>query len=203
LRSKDVALTFPRIPLRPLQAEEKLTDSGQCIASILEFWQWAYSDLVSNATRGVLAEFIVARALGCTGPVRDAWDATDLLTPDRIKVEVKTSAYLQSWAHEKESRICFSIRPSRAWSAETNVFEAEVRRQADVYVFCLLDHRHKPTLNPLDLAQWKFFAVSAARLNDHLPTQKTVSLKTVKSLGEETTFGDLAAAVRKAHAGAT
>ena len=28
------------------------------------FWQWAVSDLVSNTARGVLAEFLVARALG-------------------------------------------------------------------------------------------------------------------------------------------
>lgn len=31
---------------------------------LLSFWQWSTSDLVSNATRGVLAEYIVARALG-------------------------------------------------------------------------------------------------------------------------------------------
>jgi hypothetical protein len=28
-----------------------------------EFWRWSMSDLVSNATRGRLAEFIVAKAL--------------------------------------------------------------------------------------------------------------------------------------------
>jgi len=29
-----------------------------------DFWRWSASDLLSNALRGVLAEFIVARALG-------------------------------------------------------------------------------------------------------------------------------------------
>jgi hypothetical protein len=32
---------------------------------VLSFWQWSWSDLVSNATRGVLAEYLVARA--CRG----------------------------------------------------------------------------------------------------------------------------------------
>jgi hypothetical protein len=31
--------------------------------SLLEFWRWRSSDLVSNTLRGVLAEFIVAKAL--------------------------------------------------------------------------------------------------------------------------------------------
>ena len=29
-----------------------------------EFWEWAYDDLLANTTRGVLAEYIVAKALG-------------------------------------------------------------------------------------------------------------------------------------------
>ena len=32
--------------------------------SLLNYWQWAYSDLVGNTERGVLAEFIVALACG-------------------------------------------------------------------------------------------------------------------------------------------
>jgi len=32
--------------------------------ALLEFWQWSVSDLASNATRGRLAEFIIASALG-------------------------------------------------------------------------------------------------------------------------------------------
>ena len=33
--------------------------------SLKEFWRWYSSDLVSNATRGILAEYLVAVALGC------------------------------------------------------------------------------------------------------------------------------------------
>ena len=33
--------------------------------NLLSFWQWSSSDVVSNATRGILAEYIVGKALGC------------------------------------------------------------------------------------------------------------------------------------------
>jgi hypothetical protein len=63
----------------------------------LEFWKWAFSDFLSNALRGVLAEFIVAKAMDCTDVQRTEWDAYDVITSDGIKIEVKSSAYLQSW----------------------------------------------------------------------------------------------------------
>jgi hypothetical protein len=32
--------------------------------TVLEFWQWAVSDLKTNTTRSMLAEFLVAKAVG-------------------------------------------------------------------------------------------------------------------------------------------
>lgn len=64
------------------------------------------SDLVSNATRCRLAEYIVARALGIsTAGVRDEWAAYDLITPDGIRIEVKSAAYLQSWRQTALSKV--------------------------------------------------------------------------------------------------
>lgn len=127
--------------------------------TVFDFWQWTASDLVSNATRGLLAEFIVASALGVATNVREEWRAFDLLTATGTKIEVKSAAYLQSWAQNKQSEIIFSVRPTRAWDADTNVLSTEIKRQADVYVFALLAHRDKRTLNPLDLDQWEFYVV--------------------------------------------
>lgn len=31
---------------------------------LLAFWQWGVSDIVNNVTRGILAEFLVAKAVG-------------------------------------------------------------------------------------------------------------------------------------------
>jgi hypothetical protein len=57
-----------------------------------------------------------------------------------------------------------------------NTYGTERKRQADVYVFCLLAHKDKPTLDPLDLAQWEFYVLPSKVLDDKLPTQKTLSL---------------------------
>lgn len=39
-------------------------------ASVRDFWAWGFSDLRANVVRGVLAEYLVARAVGATEPVR-------------------------------------------------------------------------------------------------------------------------------------
>jgi hypothetical protein len=93
--------------------------------------------------RGVLAEFLVASALGLADGVRNQWDAFDLLLTCGTRIEVKSAAYLQSWAHAKLSNIVFTIRPTLAWSSETNRLSSELRRQADVDIFCLTIERRR------------------------------------------------------------
>lgn len=62
---------------------ESLHVNGQGVPfDVLSFWQWSASDLVSNVTRGTLAEFIIATALGIDiNVIRRDWDAYDLTTP--------------------------------------------------------------------------------------------------------------------------
>src|SRR5436309_1595976 len=87
---------------RKTGAERFRSDGKDLGFDILSFWQWMCSDLVSNATRGILAEFLVARALGVgREDIRDEWAAYDIETPDGVKVEVKSSAYIQSWAQQR------------------------------------------------------------------------------------------------------
>jgi hypothetical protein len=80
-------------PITPkrLLGSELFRSAGQSLAfDVLEFWRWSASDLVSNATRGRLAEFITARALGVpTSGFRNEWAAYDLETREGIKVEVR------------------------------------------------------------------------------------------------------------------
>jgi hypothetical protein len=151
--------------------------------NLLSFWQWSASNLASNALRGVLAEYIVACAIGVAGGVRTEWDAYDLRTLDGLKVEVKSAAYLQSWKQTTPSRICFDIRPTYGWDAATNTTSLERKRQADVYVFCLLAHSDKGTLDPMDLAQWEFFVLPPRVLDERMPTQKTISMAGLLRLG--------------------
>lgn len=149
------------------------TPSGQ---SLLDFWRWQGSNLLDNALRGVLAEFLVASALGATDQPRVEWDGYDCLTKDGIKVEVKSSAYIQSWAQEELSKISFDIAPKQAWEASTNTYSETPKRSADVYVFCLHAHKDQDTIDPLDLDQWEFYVVSTSIMNERCPTQKTIVL---------------------------
>ncbi|MDF7826719.1 hypothetical protein P4B35_22005 [Pontiellaceae bacterium B12227] len=150
--------------------------------TLLSFWQWSSSELVGNALRGMLAEYIVAMDLGCTDGVRQEWDAFDLETHDGIKVEVKSAAYLQSWKQSDYSKIQFSIAPTCGWDANTNTSSEQKVRQSDVYVFCLLKHKDKATVDPLNMEQWDFYVVPTTVLNMKLGQQKTLSLSRLLEL---------------------
>jgi hypothetical protein len=70
---------YPRIKIVRKTGCERFYLHGRPLElSLLDFWQWSRSDLLSNATRGVLAEYIVASALGLTRGVRGEWDASVL-----------------------------------------------------------------------------------------------------------------------------
>jgi hypothetical protein len=144
--------------------------------NLLGFWQWSCSDLVSNALRGMLAEYIVACDLGLDAGTRKEWDAYDLRTPDGIKIEVKSAAYLQSWKQNQLSKIYFDIRPTYGWDATTNTFSTERKRQADIYIFSILKHTLKSTLDPLNLDQWDFYVLPGTVLDQKMPDQKTITL---------------------------
>lgn len=150
--------------------------------SLLDFWQWSASDLVNNALRGVLAEFIVAKSLNIEDTVRSGWDAYDLLLPNGIKIEVKSAAYVQSWFQKNLSKISFGIGKTRKWTEKTNHLESESRRQADIYVFCLLNHKIQETIDPLNTNQWEFYVLPAYVLNDSANNQKQISLSSLKKL---------------------
>ncbi len=80
------------------EGNESFHDGGQRLDfDLLSFWRWIASDLVSNATRGILAEYLVARAIGSgINDIRPEWDPYDLTTQSGIKIEVKSAAYIQT-----------------------------------------------------------------------------------------------------------
>jgi len=164
---------------------------------LLSYWQWSASDLVSNATRGIVSEYIVACALGLTeNGVRDEWAAYDLETPSGIKIEVKSAAYLQSWHQERLSPVKFVVPKTRAWDADTNTQSQESKRQADVYVFALLVHTDKETVDPLNIDQWHFYVLPTAVLDARKRSQHSITLKSLEKLcSEPTTYDELPKAV--------
>ena len=168
--------------------------------NLLSFWQWSSSDVVSNYTRGILAEYIVCKALGCIkdDDVRDEGRAYDLDTQAGVRIEVKSAAYVQSWKQSRLSKISFNVPKTLGWNRETNKFDTEKKRQADVYVFALLFHKDKETVNPLDISQWEFFVLPTKVLDERERSQHSITLPSLKKLTDSVSFFELGQAVDKA-----
>lgn len=195
-------MKYPAILTTMKSGEEEIIDpSGQPVAKLQNFWQWAHSDLVGNAERGLLAEYIVACALGLTDEGRVEWDKYDLKTKDGISVEIKTSGYIQTWGQKKLSTLQFGIRETFELNIETNEYAKVAKRQADVYVFCVHKHKDQETINPLDLRQWEFYVLSTKDLNEKVGNQKSIGLGRLMEIGAvKSSFEHLLETIRKSKA---
>ena len=173
-------------------------ENGKNVATIQDFWMWAYSNLTDNTQRGAYAEYLVSVALGAEAATRKDWGPYDVLTPNGIRVEVKASAYIQAWKQSKLSKIIFGIPQTHKYDFDADAFnyDAEIIRQSDVYVFCVEKCKNTDELNERDLSQWDFYVISTAQINETLGMQKTVSLSTLLKIGaRKVSFCNLNAAV--------
>jgi len=190
-----------KLSVKRKSGEERFQQHGSDLGfDVLSFWQWIGSDLVSNSMRGVLAEYLVARVLGLgVDGIRNEWDAFDLVTPNGLKIEVKSAAYVQTWHQKQLSKISFLVRKTKSWDSDTNVQSKESRRHADVYVFALLFHQDKGSINPLQLDQWEFYVVPTTVLDARTRSQHSITLKSLRQLGMGPVgYSELPAAVKAA-----
>ncbi len=120
----------------PKTGNEQLSLNGTWLNyNLRDFWRWSVSDILSNATRGRLAEFIVGTAIGLSPEdIRDEWGAWDLTSDDGIKIEIKSASFIQSWIQRKFSSISFSIKPTLYWDSETNRLQKVRKRHADMSI---------------------------------------------------------------------
>ena len=185
--------------VRKSGTEQFISENQQLDFDLNSFWSWSSSELLGNTLRGVLAEYIVSKDVGCTAKIRDEWDAYDLVSPNGVKIEVKSSSYLQSWYQNEYSKISFGIQPTYGWDASNNSRSSEQKRQSDVYVFCVLSHKSKETVNPLNLDQWVFYILPTKVLNEKFPTQKTLSLSSLLKLNpSQVKYGEIHHAIKQA-----
>ncbi|MFE5339954.1 hypothetical protein ACFQ80_07015 [Isoptericola sp. NPDC056578] len=183
-------------PVR-LTGDESFTDID---ATVRDFWAYSLSNLKENAARGYLAEFLVAKAVGAAGP-RIEWDAYDVLSPDGITIEVKTSGHAQTWERRGPVVLKFGGLPGgregtkvkRSWSAATGgMIDAFV---ANVYVFCVQTTIAERPYDGLDIGAWDFYVLPGRVVAG--TGQKSMVLSTVIRLGGEClAWHDLAAEIR-------
>ena len=208
----EVLGALPRAPGSRLPSgDEPFHAGGVSIgATVLDYWRWSGADLLSNGWRGVLAEFLIARALDVTHERREEWAAYDLRTRSDVTVEVKSAAYVQTWKQHSTSLIAFDIAPRKqVWDPATNetIVFPKPKRIADVYVFCVLGRDDLTDLpDPLDVDQWAFYVLGRAFLDRERPVQKTIVLNAVRSLMRRAPggpagpvrYGELRAAIERA-----
>ncbi|MEV5112174.1 hypothetical protein [Peribacillus frigoritolerans] len=158
--------------------------------TILDFWKWGFSNILTNNLRGIFAEFLIGTALGCLNQLRVEWDSYDLVYKG-MKIEVKSSAYIQAWHKEKYSNISFSIGAKKEYDYTTNKYNPTVKRNADIYVFCLLKEKNHEIIEPLNMKQWDFYVALTKDLDIYFPNQKTISLNSLKKIAQPSTYEEL------------
>ncbi|MFN3195572.1 MAG: hypothetical protein ACE364_06475 [Chlorobiota bacterium] len=180
---------------------EEFTYIGKSINHrLLDFWKWSVSDLLSNSTRGILAEFIVGTAIGLKNFVpRVEWDAYDLITDYGARIEVKSAAYIQTWSQKKYSNITFSIGQTKQWEDDSNNKRSNSKRHADIYVFCHLKHKDQETIDPLKLEQWHFYVMTTNQIEQYFGSQKTVSLGIIRKFTSQVDYNDLGKTIKDAY----
>lgn len=193
LPSSSKIMQLDRIQATVKMGQEQLTYNQKPLGfSLLDFWRWSVWDILSNATRGRFAEFIVATATNIERTqLRDEWSAYDLETPDGIKIEIKSAAYVQSWFQRTLSKISFSIKAAHYWDNLTNKHSDIKKRHADIYVFCLLHHDNKQTIDPLNMNHWEFYVMATKELNDYTRSQHSITLKSLQRLTQSVLYDKL------------
>lgn len=152
--------------------------------------------LITNVHRAVLVEAMIAEALPDWSWCARDYASWDFQHPDGLRLEVKQSAFKQSWTSEKPSRPQWDIRQRTGfWKDRDDGSEGadwvlQTGRNAEIYVFGLhtiyddnADHRRPD--------QWRFFVI---REKD-LPQTQMLALPKAKTLATPVLIGDLAAEV--------
>jgi hypothetical protein len=68
-----------------------------------------------------------------------------------------------------------------------------------VYVFCLLHHTDKATVDPLDVSQWTFLVLPTRAIDVRLGSRQSLSLRQLKDLmPSEAQWGGIASAIGEA-----
>lgn len=167
--------------------DEMFLHKGEVLFSVLDFWQYAYSQL--EGLGDTLAEFFVAKALGITKAENvNYWTAYDMAYRNK-RIEVKATRYVHPWNTHISKVRTFSIEPTNNsyWgNSEDGVNDGKkLSRQSEVYVFCLNSNMDIENSDPLKVDDWLFFVIPTFEINNYCkdnPDQKKISLNVVRRM---------------------
>ena len=184
--------------------ENLISDGRDLPYTMLNFWQWGYSNLLQNMQRGAFAEFLVHCALceggfNCSQARETTIQPYDLDGPiipstgEFSRLEVKSAAYVQVWDIRHPDRANFTIRPAVMPDINGDYNEsASKQRNNDIYIFTVYTATDK-SCNILDMSWWEFYVLPTYKIDtdETLCKQKTISLKKVKELCPTLSFDKL------------
>lgn len=169
---------------------------GGIVATVGGFWRWAWSDLIGSTERARLAKFIIACALGVEGVYRGSDEPCDLEMEGGVRVDVRAAGWVQSWHQSEPAMIVFGIQPTIAWDPEKDEYDTDRARRSDVFVFCVHDCKEPSAIDPLDIAQWKFYVVPTAAIDAEMEDKRTITMPKLIEIGaQETPYSGLKEAV--------
>ena len=162
--------------------------SGSPVFTVLEFWRYCYGDLAGQSP--VIAEFLVAKALGIEKAENVTYWTPYDMSYRGMRVEVKSTEYVHAWNKKRVSKVrTFSIAPShnQYWGNEEH---KSLSRQNDLYVFCLNTNQEVQNPQPLNLDFWEFYLVKTDVINRYTekignPDQKKISLNVIRRMAGE------------------
>jgi hypothetical protein len=159
------------------------------------------TQLMDNAIRGYWCEAMVAESLGSgceiVGGGWNAWDiqiGEDLgAFPDRIRIQVKSSARLQIWnkANGKQSDCTFNLtyrkKPDYHDEYHSTANCEDFGFLCDLYILCLHDERDIKKADQRDPSQWKFYLVPVAGENCYFSELELANAHTLIANGKQKT----------------
>ncbi len=152
--------------------EEFTLDGNPTGMTMSDFWRFMYSNIYSF--QEVIAEFLVAKALGKEVAENDAyWTLFDMKYRDK-RIEVKQTSYYHSFNEENKvsnhrvfripksnSKFEYDIAINKEKYKDVGDKEKENKyeRQNDIYVFCVNTGENRSDAYPLNLNNWEFYIV--------------------------------------------
>lgn len=180
-------------PPARLDPSAQFTLGGQPLGPTLaDYWAWAHSGLLGKKERGILAEFLVAQALGIETVGHDPWGSFDLVSASGTTIEVKSSAHLQAWNQRKLFQPEWKHLRSRrsettadgGWTTASNTTV-----KGEVVVLALFVATDHAAAEPLNADQWVFWLVPGREI-----TTSSLRLSSVEARYRRLSFSEMRSA---------
>ena len=136
--------------------------------NVEEYWAWAHGNLANNVERGLVAEYLVRHALELRDGPRDHWEVETDLTVEGRTIQVKSTAFLQSWEQSRESQAQFQLKRDKL--------------NCDLFIFAVWwpqgGVRPVVPVSIIDVGQWWFYLVTGDKLQKALDDKGSSEAKT-------------------------